>query len=524
MPNSLQRRFAALVRAGGPEILCGGYKGIEKESLRVDGEGYIAQTPHPRALGSALTHPYITTDYSEALIELITPPLGEVGETMEFLADLHAFVYDKLGDELLWATSMPCAVESDACIPIAEYGRSNVGMMKHIYRRGLEYRYGRRMQAISGVHFNFSLPEGFWPVFVEEEEMAGSLQDCISEGYFALIRNFHRHGWLIPLLFGTSPAVCKSFLPGSSSRFQELDPHTLYLPYATSLRMSDIGYKNKNQAALEVSYDSVDDYVACLSHAIETPYPEYEAIGVKVGDQYRQLNANLLQIENEYYSFIRPKRTTRTGERPTLALSRRGVEYVEVRALDVSAFDPLGVNLEQLRFIEAFLIYCLMDDSPGISAGEREAISYNELTVALRGREPGLRLRVREGWRPLAGWAEAIFEDLAPICAVLDNCHPEKPYSAALEAQRRALREPDTLPSARVLQAMREAGLPFAKFAARMSEEHAAYFARRGLSPARRAELERLAAESLAEQARMEQSEVEPFEEYLARYFAAADA
>ncbi len=520
MPNALQRRLEAVVRAGGADILCGGRKGIEKESLRVDAAGNIAQTDHPAALGSALTHPWITTDYSEALIELITPPFSDVAETMAFLEDLHSFVYHRLDGEILWATSMPCAVDSDESIPIARYGSSNVGMMKHVYRRGLDYRYGRRMQAISGVHFNYSLPEAFWPVFMEEEEAAGELQDFISDAYFALIRNFHRHGWLIPLLFGTSPAVCRSFLPGAGHRFQEFDPYTFYLPYATSLRMSDIGYMNKNQAALNVSYDSLEGYVDTLTRAIETPYPEYEAIGVLVDGEYRQLNANVLQIENEYYSFIRPKRTTDSGEKPTVALRRRGVEYVEVRAIDVSPFDPDGVNQEQLRFIEAFLVYCLLTDSPGIDAAERESISYNELTVALRGRERGLRLRTRTGWLGLDSWVEAVFDDMAPICQVLDNCHGEQPYTRALAAQRAALADRSRLPAARVLQAMRDSGLPFAKFAAAMSARHAGHFATRPLAPEREQEFERVAAESLAGQAAIEAEETESFAEYLAGYFA----
>ena len=128
--------------------------------------------------------------------------------------------------------------------------------------------------------------------------------------------------------------------------------------------MSDLGYRNRNQAGLSVSVNSLDEYVRDLSRAISTPHPPYEKLGVKVDGEYRQLNANILQIENEYYSFIRPKRVARSGERPTKALLRAGVEYVEVRALDVSAFDPVGVNQNKMRFLEVFLALCLMKDSP----------------------------------------------------------------------------------------------------------------------------------------------------------------
>ena len=240
----------------------------------------------------------------------------------------------------------------------------------------------------------------------EEEEDAGSLREFIDEHYFGLIRNFQRIGWLVPFLFGNSPAVCKSFLAGRTTRFKAFDSGTHYLPYATSLRMSDIGYKNKNQSALAISYDSLGDYVKSLRAAIGTPYPEYEAIGVKDGDRYVQLNTNALQLENEYYSFVRPKRVTQAGEKPTAALHARGVEYVEIRALDVNAFEPNGVNVEQLRFIEAFLIFCLLENSPSISPAEQRTIQYNELTVALRGREPGLTLQHRGGMKPPQGWRD----------------------------------------------------------------------------------------------------------------------
>ncbi len=124
------RRLCGLINSGQPQILQGGRKGVEKESLRVTADGAIAQTPHPAALGSALTNENITTDYSEALIELVTPTFGTSWELLQYLLDLHQFVYRHLDDEWLWATSMPCNIESDASIPIAQYGSSNVARMK----------------------------------------------------------------------------------------------------------------------------------------------------------------------------------------------------------------------------------------------------------------------------------------------------------------------------------------------------------------------------------------------------------
>ncbi len=353
--KQFERRLAGLINSGERNVLRGGRKGVEKESLRVSPSGEIVQTAHPPALGAPLTNEHITTDFSESLIELVTPPFQQTWELLQYLCDIHQFVYRHLGEELLWATSMPCALRGDESIPLARFGTSNVGRMKTIYRNGLGLRYGRIMQAISGVHFNFSFSPHLWDVLEHVNKSRLVRQDFVSEQYFSVLRNYRRHGWLVLYLFGTSPAVSKSFFAGREADMPVLDSDTYYQPYATSLRMSDIGYRNKNQASVSVSVNSLDEYVRDLSRAIGTPFPPYEKLGVKVDGEYRQLNANILQIENEYYSFIRPKRVARSGERPTKALHRAGVEYVEVRALDVSAFDPVGVNQNKLRFLETFL-------------------------------------------------------------------------------------------------------------------------------------------------------------------------
>lgn len=515
-----EKRLNQLVSTGLGPALRNGLRGLEKESLRVRPDGKIAQTPHPRALGSALTHPQITTDYSEALLEFVTPPVPALGETLGTLHDIHKFVYDNLDDELLWATSMPCIVDGDKSVPIARYGDSNIGRMKHIYRRGLDYRYGRTMQAIAGVHFNYSVPQGFWPLYQHLLGVDDSRFDFMADQYFALIRNFQRHSWLIPFFFGSSPAICRSFLGGDTDAFQAFDGHTLYEPYATSLRMSDIGYKNRAQAGVAISYNSLQEYVDDLTQAIETPDPEYAAIGTCVGGEWRQLNTNVLQIENEYYSSVRPKNVTRSGEKPTLALKRRGVQYVEIRALDLNPFEPTGVDARALRFTEALLLFCLLSDSPPIDPQEQGHISYNQGQVARCGRDPGLRLRWRDGSLRLHDWAAAIVDALQGVCEILDGDDPEKPYTAALKGQRSCLADFDELPSAQVLESMRGHGDSFVEFAMRLSERHAGYFSRLPLDPEVARHYRRLASQSLEEQAELEATDSMSFEEYLSRYFA----
>ena len=515
-----ERHLSALVNGGEPQILQGGRKGVEKESLRVLPHGRLAATPHPPLLGSALTSEHITTDYSEALIELVTPAFTHSWELLQYLLDLHQFVYRHLGDELLWATSMPCAIERDEDIPLAQYGSSHVGRMKTVYRNGLGLRYGRMMQAISGVHFNYSFPLPFWEAYAATRGAREHGAQFISACYFDLLRNYRRHGWLVLYLFGVSPVVCKSFLRGRELQLADFGHGTAYEPYATSLRMSDVGYRNRNQAGLAVSVNSLEEYVRDLTRAINTPYPPYEALGVKVNGEWRQLNANILQIENEYYSFIRPKRVARSGERPTKALRRAGVEYVEVRALDVSAFDPVGVNQNKLRFLEAFLALCLLKDSAPIADSEQAALDENHLSVARRGREPGLVL-----WRagygvPLREWARELLDSMTGICEILDRGDAARPYSHALAVQVAKVEDVALTPSARLMAEL-AGGESFFDLALRMSAAHKAYFLE--LYPPndeRLREFAHEAHESIAAQRAIEASDRGTFEEYLNRYFA----
>src|SRR3954468_2352153 len=525
MRAAIDRKFeqtlAALVNSGEPQIIQGGRKGVEKESLRVGADGRIAQSPHPRALGSALTNEHITTDYSEALIELVTPTFRTSWELLQYLCDLHQFVYQHLGDELLWATSMPSILDGEASIPIAQYGKSNVGRMQTVYREGLGLRYGRMMQAISGVHFNYSFPVTIWDPWADLMQSRVRGQPFVSDRYFHLLRNYRRHGWLVLYLFGVSPVVCNSFLRGRNVTLPRLSKDTSYEPYATSLRMSDLGYRNRNQAGLSVSVNSLDEYVRDLTRAITTPHAPYEKLGVNVDGEWRQLNANILQIENEYYSFIRPKRVARSGERPTKALQRAGVEYVEVRALDVSAFDPVGVNQNKLRFLEAFLALCVLKDSPLISSSEEEPLDQNHVVVARRGREPGLTL-TRDGRNvSMKDWARELIDSMTGICEVLDHGDPLRPYTTALAVQSAKLDEVALTPSARLLNELTSTGESFFDQALRMSTFHKEYFLELyAPNQERLGEVAAGAGESRERQKRLETGRQEPFDGYLARYFA----
>lgn len=524
MSRLYDHRLSRLLNAGQQRLLQASWIGLEKESLRVAPDGHIAQTPHPAALGAALTHPQITTDYSEALLEFITPPVTDTQEALKWLSDIHQFVYQRLSNEMLWPASMPCVVAGEKGIPIAWYGSSNLGMFKHIYRRGLSARYGRMMQVIAGVHFNFSLADSFWQAFQDQEQDERPLQEFRSDGYFGLIRNLQRFGWLIPYLFGASPAVCKSFLAGQPTNLLEFDANTAYQPYATSLRVSDIGYTNRREkkTGLSITYDDLTAYLTGLNQALNTPCPDYERLGIVVDDEYRQLNANRLQVEAEYYSSVRPKQVPQADERPVLALQRRGVQYVELRSLDVNVFTPLGVDEQTLRFLQAFMLFCLLHESPPISEDERQEIDDNQLMVANQGRAPDLCLRQQGRPRRLRDWALELSVAMEGICEILDNGRVERPYRRALTLQQEAIYDPALTPSARVLAEMRGHGECFFEFAKRLAQQHQAWFQQLPVNAERTRFFEQAAKLSWQQQRAIEEGDTISFPEYLRRYFTAA--
>lgn len=510
------------LEASSSSPLGGGLIGIEKECLRADVDGNIAQTPHPAVLGSALKHPWITTDYSEALLELITPPFPDSQAALDFLQQLQQFVYHRINDELLWSASMPCVVKGEAGIPIAQYGRSNLGLMKTVYRRGLGHRYGKIMQVIAGTHFNYSFPDALWPQLQRLAQDRRPLREFINERYFGTIRNLLRHGWLVPYLFGASPAICKSFLNGVPGRLLEYNENSYFSPHATSLRMCDIGYQNSREAELgfKASYDSLASYVASLTHAISTPCARYAEIGVKVDGEYRQLNANLLQIENEYYSSVRPKQLPKPNEKPTHALARRGVRYIELRSLDINPFDPRGINETQCRFLETFMAFCLLNDSPVLSALERLEIDANLDAVCYRGREPGLTLQRNGTTLGMREWAGAICAAMSGLAESFDRGRQGTPYQDALHEQVRAIDDPELTYSARVLREMHENGEGYFHFASRLSLQHRQYLLALPQEREQTQAFEQKVAQSLAEQQALEDSETRSFDDFLALYFA----
>lgn len=505
--------------------------GVEREALRISANGHLSSASHPEALGSALTHESITTDFSEALLEFITPPESDVDLTLAQLADIHKFTLAEMQDEALWPMSMPCYVNGETDIPIANYGQSNVGRMKTTYRIGLKNRYGAMMQAISGIHFNFSLPTEFWQQWAELNQVEYS-QDFVSQQYFNLIRNYRRWCWLIPFLYGASPAICSSFLKNKKHNlpFETLGKGTLYLPFATSLRMSDLGYTNSQQSALEICYNRLPDYISSVRKAIHTHSTEYERFASGEGGKYEQLNSNILQIENELYSPIRPKQPTQSLEKPSDALESRGVSYIEVRALDVNPYTDVGIEANQFYFLDVFLVTCLLTPSPDFSADSYKDTETNLNRAVTNGRDPELTLikpttaasNEAEGTHEvlLSDWAKSLFGQFEAVARLLDKAYSNDKYSAAVNTELAKVLDTSLTPSAQLLEHLLSTNKDNGALGIELSKQYKHAFAERDYQVFSKSSLEQASVESVKKQKHIEDQDLQSFDDFLVEYFA----
>lgn len=496
-------------------------RGIEKEALRLETSGLLSMHAHPQALGSTLTHRFITTDYSEALLEFITPVGDSADEVLQVLDDVHRFTYANIGEELLWPASMPCILPGDENIPIARYGSSNIGQLKEVYRIGLGNRYGRLMQTIAGIHYNFSVDDDFWNTLIEAADYNGDRQTFINQKYLGLIRNFRRYSWLLIYLFGASPAVCKSFLGQRDHHLSPIDNGTFGLLHGTSLRMGDLGYQSSAQENLSVCYNNLDRYCDNLVAAIKQPIEAYQKIGTRDSEgNFLQLNESLLQIENEFYSTIRPKRTTASGETPTAALRRGGIEYIEVRCIDVNPYLPLGIDATMIHFIDAFLLYCLFQDSPDCDEREYQSFADNRRTIVNQGRAPDATLTdSTQQYRQVAvsTWASEMLEAIETLADQLGI--KDSALQRAIYEQRCKVEDPECTPSARIISDIKRQDISYFRFAMNMAEAHAEQFRQTPLPADKDAFFRTEASESMQRQKTLEAADSECFADFWARYY-----
>lgn len=487
-------------------------RGIEREMVRITPHGALSERSHPLSLGSALTHPYVTTDFSEAQLELVTPAINERSGTFETLASLHHFVAAKLSEgESMWAASMPPILPVDRDIPIARYGTSNAGMLKARYREGLANRYGKRMQLISGIHYNFSLPDSFWKALHVHTESKLSLEVFVSERYFHLIRNVLRHGWIIPYLFGASPAVDKSYLQDKPHTLEQWDDTTDYLPWATSLRLSNLGYGNSEQSHFPMSFNNKEEYLTGLCNALTKPSQRYAHLASN-----QQLNGSVLQLENELYGSVRPK-IVNAEMRPLVAMCHYGVQYIELRSLDNNPLLPLGIDELQSQFLDLFLIYSALAPSPEMSEQERILIMERQELVATQGRKPGLMLPTLDGEISLVDLAAPLMNALGEMAKGINNPHQGDDYMSAVMREKEKFEDSALTPSARVLACMKQENQSHTAFINACSQQHMQGYLGKTISLDDMTKLELLAKESLIKQKQLEAVQEVSFGDYVAQ-------
>ena len=500
-------------------------RGIEKECLRVTPDCSLSKKPHPKALGSPLTNPFITTDFSEALLEFITPTYSNIEECLEMLDLIHCFSAQNIEqNETLWSTSMPCRLGLSSEIPIANYGNSNNGLLKTLYRKGLSNRYGSIMQTVAGIHYNFSMPESFWIPFQTQRGEKGSLQDFKTKSYLNLIRNFHRFSWLLIYLFGASPAADRTFVESRQNTLETFDKDTVFLPFATCLRMGRLGYKSEAQQSLFICYNDLQSYVDCLREAMKTPYPAYQEISQGSNGSVGQINANLLQLENEFYSSVRPKRTTIDDRRPLEALLQEGIEYIEIRSLDLNPYLPLGIDAEQCRFLDTFLLHCLLADSPECNADEFFEVAANVTKVVERGRVPGLNLMRQGAEKSLNMWSKELLTDMQNAALLLDDSGNKGCYDLAIQAQLKKIDNPELTPSGKIMSEINQSRQSFIEIAHQQSKTHTSYFLNKTVGAEKHEKMKAAALTSISKQKQIEALTQPHFNDFLSQWNANLEA
>ena len=284
--------------------------------------------------------------------------------------------------------------------------------------------------------------------------------------------------------------------------------------------MGDLGYTSNAQAQMSVCYNDIDQYISTLREAILTPHPDYESFVEMENGERAQLNTSLLQIENEYYSPIRPKRVTRSGEAPIVALAQRGVEYVEVRCVDINPFLPFGIDGNTMRLLDLFLLACLIDESPLCDEAGQRRNAINLQKVVNTGREPGLKLLSNDGSeRPLAELAQPILDRMDEIATWYDALESTNTFQEVVSRAREQLSNPALTLSARMLSEMEHSGQSFWQLAQHYSRQwHNEHLS----NPLESSTLEQLRDEartSLQRQSEIEARDTQSFEDYLAEFY-----
>ena len=365
---------------------------------------------------------------------------------------------------------MPCAFQNEQEIRIAEYGETNSGMLKHIYRKGLRLRYGSIMQCVSGIHYNFSLSKDSWNSLSNNPD-----QDFINKKYLGTIRNIKRNFWFILERLGASPIAHESYLLNREHSLNRHGHNDLFLPNATSLRMSDVGYQSSVQNALKISYNNLDGFINAIIKGIKTPVKDFKDAGLlDENGAPQQISTGILQIENELYDIVRPKRSGPSGSRPATLLKDEGIEYLELRGVDINPFIPEGIDEDKIKLLDIYIIHSLISESPEVSDAEIEEIRANQKAMVESGRSKDLMLRQNGVQIPLTKLQNIFYDELTQVATAMDEYCPG--YSNALKAEMNI----SALPSEKIMSEMESQNLSFQEYALiqskKIAEEYSSSF------------------------------------------------
>lgn len=375
--------------------------GLERETLRVDEEGHLANTDHPSIFGDKLANPYISVDYSEQQIEVITPALNKGSEAYTYVQALRDIVdleaHKK--SELLWPNSMPCPMPKDDEISIAQYSDTPAGHEARAYREFLAEKYGKAQQMMSGVHYNFSFPQSLLEALYESENRSLSYREFVDECYLKVVRQYLRYAWVVVYLTGASSAFHCSVLRASCKGFTDLAIERLegdeaVLTEGTSCRNARFGYRNATP--LYPDYSSLQAYCASIANFV---------------------NRGDLSEPKELYASMRLKGSNPAN--PMEALRSTGVAYLELRAIDVNPLFSAGVDPKDLAFLELFVLYLLLSEEQPLPTDWQIEAERNALLAAEAGRQPNLCLQRAEECIPLVQWADEILDGIdSTACAL----------------------------------------------------------------------------------------------------------
>ncbi|WP_158246764.1 glutamate--cysteine ligase [Halobacteriovorax sp. DA5] len=501
-------------------------KGLEKEGLRVMVEdGKLSSSDHDPKFGSKLLHKWITTDFAESLLEFITPVSKSNDETLKTLGNLQHYVLEQDSSEVIWPSSMPCILPEDKDIKLAYYGESNSGRLKTLYRSGLGLRYGRSMQAIAGLHYNFSMTDEFWKNWHELSGSSLSLQLFINEEYLNLCRNFRSYSNILLYLFGNSVSVHESFLSGKKHSLDVIHEDEKYgktfgSKEGTCLRMGGLGYTGASQNGIRICYNGLDSYCDSLEEALQMNFADFDKIGLRnEKGELQQISTHILQIENEFYSIIRPKRIAPPGKSALASLRSKGIEYIEVRLLDLNPFAKNGITKVQMDFLDAFLLSCLFLRADRCNREIYNEIENNNQLIVKQGRKPGLEISVDGEKRNYQEYLTTFFNQMAEVIEAISDGERKKALLFAIEEQRKLIDPANTL-SQKVfdlvskkghIQAMKDLALEHRKELAAVEVNHVF-----------QEELELEKNASMQRQVDFEKLDDVDFEEYVAAYVASS--